>query len=163
MSDITQIRYFFEHKFLPHIYYDPKIILPVSIKQNPDVIRQNWKNILNKEQVQDIYPDDAWEVQSYELDPHTASNRIICPIPEKEPQCYYIYMLFTYDLKRFYYFTMEKGGLFDSGPFLCGWDPDGKHRNFGGCEQDIEKGLDRAFELFQSMPDSVQSPAKILQ
>ena len=158
MADIHQIRYYFEHNFLPHIYYDPKIILPLEIRKNPEVIHQNWQHLLERNQAQDIYPEDAWTVQGFELDPHTACNVILCPDPQKEPQCFCIFLLFTYDFRKRYYFTMEKGGLFQSGPFLCGWDPNGKHRMFGECGQDREKALDQAIQFFRTMPETIMAP-----
>ena len=154
MPDINSNRYFFEHQFLPKLYYDPNILLPVEIKRNPELLNMNWKNILEKTNVPDAYPDGIWKVQGYEIDPHTAVMRVVCPEPEKEPQCYWIHLLFQYNLKKRFFFTVEKGGLFEEGPFLCGWDRNLKHLNFGVCENHIEKSLDQAIEIFRQMPDN---------
>lgn len=78
----------------------------------------------------------------FELTDKYACVRLLCPPPKKEPQCKWIYMLFHYNLKKRYYFTMEAGGLFDQGPFLCGWDRNLNHQNFGVCEDDLERALD---------------------
>ena len=152
MADIHQARYYFEHQFLPAVFYDPKINLPISLKQNPDAIRQNWKNILLKNSIEDIYPDDAWGVQGFELDPHNAMYRILCPAPQKEPQCYWIYLFFRYDFTKIAYFTVESGGLFGPEAFLCSWDREHKHQNHGNVPIDIEKALDAAIPVFLNMP-----------
>ena len=163
MADIGQIRYYFEHRFLPKVWYDPKIILPISLKKNPGAIRQNWKNILQQEGVEDIYPENAYDIQMFELDPHTACIRILCPEPEKEPQCYWIYMLFTYNMKKFFYFSVEKGGFLNDGPFLCGWDKTFTHKNFGGCPLDIEKALDMAISIFGQLGEAAEAPKEGIQ
>ena len=151
MADLSQIRYYFEHRFLPKAFYDQNIILPLILKQNPNSVREYWKHILEKEGAKDNCPDDAWAVQGFELDPHTACTRIICPEPEREAQCHWIYLLYTYDLKKKYYFTVEAGNILFPDPFLCGWTPGVTHQNFGNCPKDIEKALDQAIEVFGRM------------
>ena len=151
MPDIAQARYFFEHQFLPKVFYENRQGVPVGVKKNPDVIHLNWENILKKYDLSDPYPSEAWKTEMFEIDPHLACLRLLCPEPEKETFCYWIYMLFRYDFSKLYYFTVEKGGFLDSGPFLCGWNPELKHVMFCGVEKDREKALDRAIELFEKL------------
>ncbi len=87
----------------------------------------------------------------FEIDPHLACIRLLCPQAERETDCCWIYMLFRYDFAKMYYFTVEKGGFLNSGPYLCGWSPELKHIMFGPCEPDMEKALDRAIGLFPNV------------
>lgn len=153
MPDITSARYYFEHQFLPKLFYDPKVFLPMAIKNNPDVIHMNWTHLLEHYGITDTYDADAYKVQMFEISDKIACVRILCPQPEVEPQCLWIYMLFRYSLRKRFYFTVEKGGLFESGPFLCGWDRNQKHINYGECEEHIEKALDQAIAIFEQMEE----------
>ena len=161
MPDISQVRYYFEHQFLPKLYYDPKIFLPISIKQNPDVINLNWKHILEQAGVKDTYPDGVWTVEMFEITDRFACVRILCPEPEKEPQCKWIFLLFHYSLRKRFYFTVEAGGLFEAGPFLCGWDRSHTHRNYGVCADDKEKALDQAIALYEQMEEDPAEPEAV--
>ena len=151
MPDMKQARYFFEHQFLPKVFYENRQGVPVGIKKNPDVIHLNWENILKNYNLEDPFPQDAWKTQMFEIDPHLACIRLLCPEAVNETDCCWIFMLFRYDFTKMYYFTVEKGGFLGAGPYLCGWNPELKHILFGQCEPDREKALDRAIELFPTV------------
>ena len=86
--------------------------------------------LCGESQVENIYTPEMYKVSACKLEDGTSIVKLYMPEPESEPLCYRIYLVLDELLEKANSFTVERGAL-EGQIFLCGWDENGGHSNFG--------------------------------
>lgn len=112
-------RYYFEHEVLPDWFYEDGT---------------------EGRMIRELQKDEAFFLWDSMLCLHM-------PNPQRELLCFQVYLVFSKDYRRRRYFTVERGTSSEV-RFLCSWEPDGGHSDYGQCILDtaeIEKRIDEIF------------------
>ena len=142
------IRYIFEHRLLPQLFFEEKFQFVGALFQKKELLFDTISNIFRDEEVENPYTVDMFGVSMFQITEETAVVKISFPEPEEEPLCYCSYLLFDKAFEKISYFCIEKGGQEDpKHPFVCAWTPDGAHRNFGICTFENYNDLMRCVDL----------------
>ena len=134
---LEQVRYHFEHNAVPRYFYeDPANVLAALREQGMYML---WTALADENGVAYPYQADDFEEYWYELTDGSTILQIVMPDPEATPQCYRIYLLYNPTTGEAGYYTAEYDNFFDESAFLCGWDAQHSHMNYGGAAV-TEKG-----------------------
>ena len=73
--------------------------------------------------------------------------RIVMPEPTETPLCFEVYMIFDNQCTNGMYFTVERGESVKM-RFLCAWNSEGGHGNYGECNKDTGAIKKRIAQVF---------------
>ena len=146
---LAQLRYHFEHSALPRYFYEaPDNMLDVLDRVGAYAL---FTSLADENGVAYDYSDEDFAQALYASADGTLLLQLDLPQPENTPDCYRIYMLYDPDTQAAAYYTLEYdamavelGGPQDAlseSAFLCGWDAEGTHGNYGGVNVP-RKGID---------------------
>lgn len=139
--DTHQIRYMFEHKLLPHWFFEEKDQFVGMILHDKNVLYKIISDIFQKENVENPYSQEQFDMEAAKVTEDVMMMKIIFPEPEDEPLCYCSYLFFDQAFEKTSFFCIEKGNnMGNMRPFICSWSPDGSHSNYGSCS--VEDGQD---------------------
>ncbi len=146
-----QIRYMFEHKLLPHWFFENKDQFVGSVLQDKTLLFNIISGIFEKEHVENPYSQEQFAVEAAKVTKEVMMLKLIFPEPEDEPLCYCSYLFFDQAFEKLGFFCIEKGN--DEGgmrPFVCSWNSNGMHSNYGNCsfenQEDFYKCADTHME-----------------
>lgn len=148
MSIDYDVRYFLEHKALPHALYGSGVQLMASLMQEKGAAIRGFygKAEVENPMYRCPYAEKDFFVDYLEFPQKKDSVlviRIRMPAPEASPLCRAVYLCYGKITPKTMYFTSE---LSPSGVYcLCGWSSDEVHLNFGDAP---DKEFDRIAELF---------------
>ena len=138
---LARLRYHFEHSALPRYFYeDPANMLEALDQVGAFTL---FASLADENGVVYDYAAEDFAQALYASDDGTLLLRLDLPQPENTPDCYRIYMLYNPETQAAAYYTLEYDALavglgggsqseLSESAFLCGWDADGTHRNYGG-------------------------------
>ena len=129
------ILYDFEHRVLPGWTYS-------SVQFFNDLVNVGEKNALyraakmiyEKQQIEFPFTVDDFSGLHGRLDADTVFSLLRFPQPTEVPLCYCALIFLDTKTNRTAYYTMERGMDPTDGreiQFLCGWDKEGKHQQYG--------------------------------
>lgn len=146
--DITNVRYQFEHKMLPLMFYATRQDFFKSVDNNPELAYQVMKTICIGANMKIPYANNDFEFSFLKGYDRITILRLKLPEPERTPLCERIYFVTDDKWHKFCYYTIEKGFFGENR--LCGWEqsPD-MHINYGTCTKDTE--VKKILEIFNSM------------
>ena len=124
-----EIRYIFEHRLLPNWYFQDKDGFIFAMLDKEDNLFNIAKSIYNQEKFPMPYNQNQYNVKAYKVIEDIHMVILTMPTPEEIPECYKMYLIFDDKFQRMNYFTVEKS--LDNKTFLCGWDKNGNHHNYG--------------------------------
>lgn len=144
---IREIRYFFEHKLLPMWFFQKKEeLIAILLDKNANMPFVVMNDICEKEGVKMTYEPTQYNSVMYVMTKEITMVMLNMPKPESEPLCHRIYLVFDKDYKKLGYFTVEEGNKF--GNFMCGWDKDGSHINYGSCPSEQKQELIKIMDIY---------------
>ncbi len=160
MGDILyDSRYLVEHVILPKNFYEQKInFIYVMIKSGGEYVYDVTKDIIENDGGQCPYSSDDYGIHFIRMDEKAEHGNYILtaefPMPEKEPLCIRAICIFDLDtsnnesFSKYRYFTVESGVNEGDKPFLCAWNEDGSHSNFGEVSDDIKEQVAAVVDIF---------------
>lgn len=135
---LKQVRYYFEHRLLPEWLYTEKekLILTFANEQQkvPFLVMSD---LCQREGLEMPYPEEDYQFTLYPVAENVLGGVLTLPEPEEEPLCYRVYFVFNKEFDRLAYYTLEKGQ--EEEYFLCGWDAEKTHSNYGSVDLDEEQ------------------------
>lgn len=135
------IMYEYQHKVLPKwIYSSPEFFSDLITYGEKKVLFASCKKFFEDNLVEFPYQENDFGGFRIRVDADTVMVMLRFPQPEAVPLCYRMYMYVDTNSNRIACYTVERGmdpynncTLY----FLCGWDENGVHRNYGS--HDIEE------------------------
>lgn len=123
-------RYAFETDILPHLFYDLKDRFVAPVLKDKNVLYATMNEVYKSHGIENPYTEDQITIDLGRITDEVLMLKLVFPEPEMEPFCYWSYLLFDRNFEKCSYFCVEKG-RFDDKPFICEWDMEGNHQNYG--------------------------------
>ena len=128
---LEQTRYHFEHNAVPRYFYlDPDNVLTVLGERGTFGL---WAALADENGVAYPYQESDFVDRWYDLGNGATMLQVTMPEPEVSAQCYRIYMVYDPNENLAGYFTVEYDNMLGESAFLCGWDAEHTHMNYGGA------------------------------
>lgn len=143
------VRYQFEHRILPQLFFEDKAQFIGIILNDKDVLFRVIDEIFSGEEVTNPYSKDDFTIEAARIAESVMMLKIIFPEPEEEPLCYCSYLFFNEKFEKLGYYCIEKGN--EEGefyPFVCSWTPEGEHVNHGNCTFEDYNDFFRCADIF---------------
>lgn len=143
-----QIRYMFEHKLLPHWFFENKDQFVGTILGDKAVLYRIISDIFQKEKVENPYSQEQFDMEAAKVTEDVMMMKLIFPEPEDETLCYCSYLFFDKAFEKLSYFCIERGNS-EGGmaPFVCSWGEDGMHSNYGNCSFEDQEDFYKCADL----------------
>ena len=129
------INYEFQHRLLPNWSYNaPKFFNDLVNEGEKQTLYKAIKSVYDNRKVECPYKEDDFSGFHTRLDVDTVAVVLRFPAPEEVPLCFCSLIYLDTNDNRIGYYTMEKGKDPITGEemqFLCGWDNEGNHRQYG--------------------------------
>lgn len=143
------VRYMFEHGILPDLFYRDSQLLVGLILHDKNALFRIIDEIFNNENIENPYSEEDFDAYPIKISDEVIVLCVNMPEPEEEPLCHCMYMIFNSDFDKLRYFTIERAGNDSTNyPFVCAWDADGNHLNFGRCTFEEKNDLISCLDLF---------------
>lgn len=144
---LDRARYIFEHKVLPHYFFqDKQEFLGALMQQQATLLALMMRDVCQELEVECAYQSSDYTVELLQIREDYYAIRVTMPQPSEVPQCFRIYMVFNQACSQQAYFTVEYG---EAGQrFMCGWNTVGEHVNYGNCPDSIEAEQKFVQQLF---------------
>ena len=128
---LHDIRYYFEHKLIPHEFY-------TNAGQFVPFIRENgifglWRNFTQNNGLDLYYTEDQFSAMELPREDGLFLMLLTFPKPESNLLCSRIWLCRDPETDKAGVFTVEIDLFTGEAWFLCGWTPNGTHLNFGGA------------------------------
>lgn len=130
--DGYEIRYMFEHQLLPQWFFEKKFNFIMVLLEDKEFLYKASSAIFEEFEVENPYSKEDFKVETAKMAEEVMVVKMIFPKPEKEPLCYSSYLFFDKEFKKVSYFCIERGDE-EKCPFVCSWEPNGEHNNYGNC------------------------------
>ena len=143
---IQQVRYHFEHSMLPRYFYEVPDEMLRAIKE--EGVFYLWKLLCDENGYDAEYynADDVVE-RWYNADDDTVIVQVLLPEPDDNLLCYRVYFVYNEKLGIKAYYTSESDVFTPTAEFICSWNEEREHQNFGtvdlldAASDDYESGL----------------------
>ena len=151
---LHDVRYYFEHRLLPNELHNNAAELVHFLQANG--LYRLWMNFTEANNLDTFYTEDEFSLCTL-TDVRQGENavliRLTMPVPEDTPLCLRIYMYWDPDTGKTGYYTIEYDNFFGDTWFLCSWDKDGNHMDYGTIDTVVDpadpgyqNALDMEFE-----------------
>ena len=128
---LEEVRYHFEHNAVPRYFYDDPANM-LEVLRNNGVYRL-WTALADENNVAYPYREEDFTEYWYETEDGAILLQVVMPQPGATPQCYRLYMIYDFNTGSAAYYTVEYDNLLGESAFLCGWDAQRTHANYGGA------------------------------
>lgn len=140
------MRYIVEHTFFPsELYKSPANMIGALAQKKGELLWKMYEVIAAGEKTENPYQPEDFQVDLYQMEKGWFMVQIIMPAPELQPQCSRVYVLFLEEFKEVHYFTVEQGVPGEY--FLCRWNSQGDHENFGTVSGDEREQIERIITI----------------
>ena len=154
-----QIRYYFEHRLLPQLFYEDLDYLMDYIDQNG--VYSLWTSFTESNGLDPVYDKEDFGQASLQREDGTRVLLVTMPVPEETPLCSRAYLCLNKDAGKKGYFTVEYDNFLGEDWFLCGWTEDNIHMDYAGAsplpdpsdpeyEAALNKEVNKVLELMNS-------------
>ena len=134
------IQYEFQHRLLPNWSYNsPQFFNDLVNNGEKQTLYKAIKSVYDNRQMECPYKEDDFSGFHSRLDVDTVVVLMRFPAPEEVPLCHCALIFLDAATKRIGYYTLEKGKdpiTEKDMQFLCGWDSEGKHQQYGSIYTD---------------------------
>lgn len=161
-SPIHGARYYFEHKMIPQLFYeDPEQLMGFLRENGPFTL---WERFTGQNNVDVTYSADEFELKEFPQEDGMQILMISMPDPPELPLCFRIYLCYDPATKEGAVFTMEYDNMFGDACFLCGWNKEGTHLDYGAGlllskdDPDYEKGLETEIQEIRKIMQGEKNP-----
>ena len=157
MGLLHELRYFFEHRYLPPTFYQYRGGFIDRFAKERDWLYKIFCMLADDNDVKHPYTKDQFRVDSGKLDAGIYYLAFTFPDPEGEPLCKYAYLFFDLAFTKAAYFTIERGNeakftdrekSMKMPYYVCCWTQAGNHANFGIHDIWADDGLRICYKLF---------------
>lgn len=146
MND-QQIMYIYEHKVLPQYFYEMKDKFIMALVNGEEEFLHGFlKSLYENEKAECSCSKEQFGVKTGRLSEKLMLARIVFPTPQTAPLCYYAYLIFDAEFEKAKYFTLERGAS-EEEMFLCEWNKNGEHINYGTVAFHEEKIIKRCVAI----------------
>ena len=155
------VRYQFEHRFLPEMFFEDKAQFIGIVLKDKNILFRVIDEIFTKGEVPNPYSEDDFTIDAARIAEHVLMLKISFPEPEEEPLCYCSYLFFDDEFEKLGYFCIEKGNEeSNSYPFVCSWTPEGTHVNHGNCTFEDNNDFLRCADIFMEKEFGLKRKAR---
>ncbi len=149
-------RYYFEHRLLPHLFFEDPERLVSTIIYDKGLLFHLINSIFEEAGIENPYSEADFDAKPSRLTDEVLVLKLVFPAPEEEPLCYWSYLFFDEAFEKVGYYCIEKGNEHSGNyPFVCSWTKDGCHNNHGGCtfedHDDFYRCADHHMEVMYGM------------
>lgn len=149
MEQFDELRYYFEHRMLPNWFYEKTEGLIERLMEEGSNFLNGAMRLLCEEVGQEMkYTGEQYKVYRCKTEEEYTMICIEMPEPEVEPLCHQVYLVFSDDYQSKRYFTVERGSSLQE-RFLCSWDQNQSHGNYGETYEDISRTEKKIAEIFE--------------
>ena len=145
-----ELRYYFEHEMLPNWFYKKTETFIEKLVEEENNFLYEGMNLLCEDTEQEMrYTREQYKVYRCNTKKEYIMIYIEMPKPEIELLCYQVYLVLSDDYQNKGYYTVERGSSLQE-RFLCSWDQDQFHSNYGETYEDtsrIERKIAEIFEM----------------
>ena len=161
-SQRHQIRYFFEHKLLPQLFFEDKGKFVNAVLGDEGLLFRALDGIFQKEGLDNPYSSDQLEASVETIAGDISILIIRYPDPEEEPLCYCSFLFFDAKFKNLGFYSLERGGDLsgDGIPFICSWSEEGDHINHGNCLLDEHEALLKCADIYMEKKKALKEKPK---
>ena len=128
-------RYIYEHRLLPHWFFDLKEKFAMSLITDPGLLYKMLLGTFEQNQVACPYQKEQFQVIPGRFTDTITVIKLVFPEPEEDPLCYAAFLFFDENFQNLSYITVEKGK---------------KHMEIGSCELGGMKDFKRAAEYYMN-------------
>lgn len=148
--DNNQILYLYEHKLLPKYYFQMKDRFVMALLNgSEEFLRGFLENLYKDENRECPFTKEQFGLKVGRLSEKLMLVRIVFPTPETAPLCYYAFLIFDESFEKACFFTLERGAD-EKEMFLCSWNRDGQHTNYGTVGFNEEQIIKRCIAICES-------------
>lgn len=146
IEDDGTIRYHFEHRFFPTLFFEKSSeLIEALLEEEGELVYDLLDETYEDNGLEIPFKMDEFKVYHRKPQKDYDMLRIVMPKPEKSLECQMIYLVYNAKNGKNWYFTVELERSEDfNGMFLCSWDSQGHHSNYCECKKDfnaIEKRI----------------------
>ena len=126
-----ECRYIYEHIYMTQPFFEsPDQVISIISKYSA---YQLWADFLQKNGLNPVYTKEDFSETVIQQEDGSCLMRIILPKPESSLECGRLYLYWNAATGEAGYYTIEYDNFLGESWFLCGWDKDHNHLNFGGA------------------------------
>ncbi|MCR5048917.1 MAG: hypothetical protein K6A37_08175 [Saccharofermentans sp.] len=153
--NIYNTRYEIEQKRLPERFFEtPKDVIQSLLEPGNNTLYKLFKILIERTGEQFPYKESDFATNCFKFSDGTFGCYVTLPKPESVMLCAHIVYLFSQDLKKLMYFTVESDEFIGHTNYkLCSIDKDGKHYNHGGCPMNASGIIAKIQELYNGASD----------
>lgn len=150
MEQFEGLRYYFEHRLLPNWFYEKTEVLIERLEEGGEHFLYGGMSVLCEESGAVMkYTREQYKIYRCNIEKEYTMIRIEMPRPEGEPMCYEVYLVFSDDYQSKKYFTVEMGSSVQE-RFLCSWDQNQSHCNYGVVYEDTDRTERKIADIFEA-------------
>ena len=124
-------RYHYEHVYMTQPFYeDPDRIMNIIYQYGA---YQLWADFMQNNGADPVYAKEDFSETVIPQEDGSCLMRIVLPKPEESLECSRLYLYWNPVTSEAGYYTIEYDNFLGETWFLCGWDKDHNHQNFGGA------------------------------
>lgn len=143
-----RIRYAFEHKLIPHYFYEQAANFIGTLLNDREVLFRIIDDMYEQEGVDNPYTSEQFQMKGVRISDEVMMLKITFPEPDQEPFCYCSYLFFDSTFEKLGYYCIERGTEATSLPYVCSWSADGVHHNYGNCTLDNDEAMLMCADMF---------------
>ena len=157
-----QIRYFFEHRLLPQMFFENKGGFVNAVLGDKDLLFKAIDVIFQDKELDNPYSPNQFRASAETIADDISVLKIKYPEPEEEPLCYCSFLFFDAKFEKQGFYCLERGGDLsgDGIPFICSWSEDGVHRNHGTCLLDEREALLMCADIYMGKKTTSKEKSK---
>lgn len=148
-----QIRYYFEHNFLPQTLYSEKgkQFLYTLLEKKEKLFIELMNLLGSEDQLPCPYQESDYDIKAKVVEakedlPSFVILTVALPKPEGVPLCSCLYICHDIQFGNIRYYTVEQS--FENKFVLSGWDEQGSHINFGEAPEEEDDRFLKISELY---------------
>ena len=94
MNALHELRYYFEHRYLPRTYYEYRGAFINKLAKERDMLYKLFCLFADQNEVKHNYTEEQFRIDSGKLDDSIYYLAFTFPEPEESPLCKYAYLFF---------------------------------------------------------------------
>lgn len=150
--NIYNTRYEIEQKSLPQRFFEtPKEVIASILDAETNTFYKLFKVLIERTGEEFPYSEDQFTTKCFRFNDGAFGCFVTLPKPESVMLCAHIVYIFSADLKKLYYFTVESDEFIGHMNYkLCSVNSEGKHTVYGGCPMTSSGIISKVSEIYYS-------------
>ena len=150
--NIYNTRYEIEQKSLPQRFFEtPKDVIASILDLETNTFYKLFKVLIERTGEEFPYSEEQFTTKCFRFEDGAFGCFVTLPKPESVMLCAHIVYIFSPDLKKLLYFTVEADEFIGHMNYkLCSVNKDGKHTVYGGCPMSASGIIGKVTEIYNS-------------